>query len=222
MSRQSPKIAVILSGCGHQDGAEIRESVLALWALDVHGAEVTIFAPDIQQTNVINHLTHQAMPEKRNVMIEAARIARGKVQTLATLDINQFDGLVLPGGYGVANNLSDLASRGDKLTILPEFKQAILGFYRAKKPIGAICISPAVVTAALRDVAKITVTLGDDKEGLIEKLGGHHQVCATDSMVFDEANKIASCSAYMRDDRLAKVAKGIEAVVMKVLSLSAH
>jgi enhancing lycopene biosynthesis protein 2 len=214
------KVAVILSGCGHLDGAEIRESVLSLLYLDQHGADVHIFAPDKAQRDCINHQTGQPKEESRNILEEAARIARGKIEPLSALKPEAFHALVLPGGYGAAKNLSDLALAGADATVLPEFEAAVRGFYDAAKPIGAICIAPAVLCAALKG-EEITVTIGEDAgtASAIEAMGGTHQNCATDNIVVDEAHHIVSCSAYMRDDRLANVATGIEKLVAKVLAM---
>ena len=74
------KVAVILSGCGVFDGAEIHESVLTLLAIERAGANYQCFAPNIDQFHVVNHLTGEEMPEVRNMMVESARIARGNVR----------------------------------------------------------------------------------------------------------------------------------------------
>lgn len=214
------RVAVVLSGCGHLDGSEIREAVLSLLALDRAGATVSIFAPDRNQHHVINHITGEEMPEKRNVLVESARIARGQIQDLKEAKADDFDALVLPGGYGAAKNLSDLAFRAKQANVIPEFKRLILEFIKAKKPIGAICISPAVLVAAVREHFKAKVTIGDDDGGLIGALGGEHVICATDAITVDEAHKLVSCSAYMRNDSLAKIAEGIDKLVAKVLALA--
>ncbi len=211
-----PKIAVILSGCGHQDGAEIRESVIALLALDRAGAEVQIFAPNSNQRDVINHITGEPMPETRNVLVEAARIARGKIKDLKEAKASDFDGLVLPGGYGAAKNLSDVAIKGKDAIVLPELRALILDFVAQKKPIGAICIAPAILTAALKGTIQANVTIGEDND-LIIGLGGKHTVCATENDVIDDTHNIITCSAYMRDDTLSNVASGIEKVVAEVV-----
>ncbi len=216
------QIAVILSGCGYLDGAEIREAVISLLALDRAGAEVQCFAPDIDQHHVVNHLTGEEVNETRNVLVEAARIARGNIQDLSTLDASQFDGLVIPGGFGVAKNLSDLAFKGPDATVLPAFKEAITAFVRAGKPVGAICITPAVLVAAIGKEHHPTVTIGED-EGTaqaIEAMGGSHTPCASQNMVFDAKNNIVSCSAYMREDAIAPIAEGIEKTVQQVVELS--
>ncbi len=214
------RVAVILSGSGHLDGAEIRESIITLLELDKAGADVSCFAPNINQHHVINHLTGEPTSETRNVLVEAARIARGKIHPLDKLNADDFDALIIPGGFGVAKNLSDLAFKGTEATILPAFKNAILTFLDQKKPIGVICISPAVLVAALKDTpyAGATVTLGDDTEQLIEALGGKHIVCLSQQIATDEKRGIVSCSAYMRNDSLASIAEGIAKLVRRTLA----
>ncbi len=205
------KIAIILSGCGYLDGAEIRESVLTLLALDKYGAETAIFAPDIPQADVIDHATGKVTGENRNVLTEAARIARGKIQSLDYLSANDFDALILPGGFGMANNLSNLATQGKDITVLPSVKRIIQQFYEQKKNIGAICISPAIVTAALE--ASITVTIGEDSENIITALGGTHQTCNAQEIHIDETNHIISTPAYMLSAPLHHIAEGIDKLV---------
>lgn len=216
------KVAVILSGCGYLDGAEIRESVLSLLYLDEQGAEVQCFAPDIKQKHVINHAKGEPAEEARNVLEEAARIARSKIKPLTELDAGAFDALVIPGGFGVAKNLSDFAEKGADAAVLPDFKKAVEAFFSAGKPIGAICIAPAVVAAALKNKS-ITLTIGDDKDvaAAIVKLGNKHQDTPTSGYVLDEAHHVVSCSAYMREDPISEVAKGIRQVIEQVMKLSA-
>ncbi len=215
------KVAVVLSGCGHLDGAEIRESVLTLLYLDQQEADVTIFARDKEQAEVINHLTGEAMPETRNVLVESARIARGAIHPLAEADADLFDALILPGGYGVAKNLSNFATAGTDAKLEASLCSLFHGFLESKKPIGAICIAPAVLVASIRDV-KPLVTIGEDRQTaeVIEAMGGVHQDCPSDDVVVDEKNLIVSCSAYMRDDRLSNIAKGIEKLVKQVLNMA--
>ncbi|MCC7260230.1 MAG: isoprenoid biosynthesis glyoxalase ElbB [Alphaproteobacteria bacterium] len=216
------KVAVILSGCGHMDGAEIREAVVSLLALSREGAEVQCFAPDIAQHHVVNHLTGKEMPESRNVLVEAARIARGKVKPLSEAKAKDFDALVIPGGFGVAKNLSNLAFKGPEAQVLPDFARVVSEFLAQHKPIGAICIAPAVLVAAIgRDYAP-TVTIGEDKgtAEAIAKMGGTHVNRPSDDIAVDEKNNIVSCSAYMRNDELAPIADGIEKLVSKVIALA--
>jgi len=215
------KAAVILSGCGFLDGAEIRESVIALLALDQRNVEISIFAPDILQMHVVDHAKQAPTNASRNVMEEAARIARGNISPLSTLDMAQFDLLVIPGGYGVAKNLSDLALNGANATIQADFKRVAEVAFAAKKPIAAICIAPAVLALALKGKG-ITVTIGEDEgtAGVIVASGNYHQNCASDACVIDEKNSIVSCSAYMREDKLSSIAKGIDARIGAAVNLA--
>ncbi|MBN8543052.1 MAG: isoprenoid biosynthesis glyoxalase ElbB [Alphaproteobacteria bacterium] len=215
------KAAVILSGCGYLDGAEIRESVLALLALDQQGAEVHIFAPDIAQMHVVDHVARSPVDGTRNVLQEAARIARSDVKALSLLDMKGFDLLVIPGGFGVAKNLSDLAIKGAQAAILPDFQRVIDSAYAQKKPIAAICIAPAVLSLALKNKG-ITVTIGEDAgtAEVIQSSGNNHQNCASDSCVVDDANHIVTCSAYMREDTLSAIAKGIDACIRTAVTMA--
>lgn len=214
-------VAVILSGCGYLDGAEIREAVLALLYLDEAGATVSVFAPDSEQMHVVNHLTKEATTETRNVLVEAARIARSDVSDLATLNPDAFDALVIPGGYGVAKNLSDLALKGASATVHPEFLRVAQGFHAAQKPIGAICIAPAVLALALKGSGS-TLTIGEDAAtaAVITEVGCTHQNAGSAEAVLDTVNNVASCSAYMREDGIANIAKGIKAVITHVIDLA--
>ncbi len=213
------KVAVILAGCGHQDGAEIREAVITLLELDKLSADVTIFAPNTLQHHVLNHVTGEEMQEKRNVMVEAARIARGAIKDITTLDPKNFDALVMPGGFGVAKNLSDIAFKGEKGSIVPEVKNIIRKFLELKKPIGAICISPAIVAAALEGYAVPKLTLGE-MNPLLKGFGANEEVCTTTEICVDNDNRIISTPAYMYKDRIANVAVGIEKLVKKVMEIA--
>ena len=220
IAMKNKEVAVILSGCGHMDGTEIRESVIALLELDKHGAKSHIFAPDIEFIT-INHLNERSSSERRNALVEAARIARGKVRPIEELDEQRYDALVLPGGFGVAKNLSNIATEEKEKKAMESVQRAILAFWQNKKPIGAICIAPALVALALKDEARVNVTLGDrNNSEMIENLGGSHAECSTDDLIIDKQNKICSCSAYMRGDAsLSDVAEGIRKVVGAVLKL---
>lgn len=208
------RVAVILSGCGYLDGAEIRESVITLLALDRKDVEVALFAPDTLQMHVVNHYSGEVVEdEARNVLVESARIARGKVLPLTDCDVNTCDGLILPGGYGVAKNVSDLAVKGVELRVHSDFLHVLRAFYLAKKPIGAMCIAPAVLVAAFSDDIQAKVTLGEDADGLIAALGGVHENCSVSDIVVDDEHNIVTSPAYMQEAPLSQVADGIEALV---------
>ncbi len=212
-------VAVILSGCGYLDGAEIREAVISLLELDKAGAKVSIFAPDIEQTEVIDHISGQVVLQSRNVLLEAARIARGDISPLEEAKVEDFDALVIPGGFGVAKNLSNIAIKGSEGEVSKAFVALIQAFHRAKKPIGAICIAPAVVALALKGIATPTLTLGPtDANHLIEGAGGIHKATTAAQHVVDEPNKLVSCAAYMTEESLAAIAQGIADVIKNVLA----
>jgi enhancing lycopene biosynthesis protein 2 len=214
------KVAVVLSGCGHADGAEIRESVIALLELDRNGAETQCFAPDTE-LRVVDHRTGKETGETRSVLAEAARIARGAVLPLDRAKAEDFDALVMPGGYGAAKNLSSLAADGKDADVLPALRTLIRDFLKQGKPVGAICISPAVVAAALKGDYAPEVTIGgEDKDGLIASFGGRHRPSKAEHIVVDAKLKIVSCPAYMTDAPLRDIAAGIALLAKKVVELA--
>ena len=215
------KIGVILSGCGFQDGAEIHESVLTLLALDRAGAEIICMAPNIDQRKVVNHHSGQDMDEKRNVLIESARIARGKIRDIAKVQASELDGLVMPGGFGAALNLSDFALKGPDATINPDVARVVGELFAQRKPIGAICISPAVLSKILESKG-IKLTIGNDAgtAAAIDKLGCKHQNCVTEAVVVDKNNKVVSTPAYMLGPTIKHVAEGIEKTVAEVMKMA--
>ena len=217
----SKKVAVVISGCGHQDGAELRESILSLLYLDINNAEIEIFAPDKNQAHVINHLDGtEKEGEVRNVLIESARVARGDIKPLEQAKSEDFDALLLPGGFGAAKNCSTLAFDGPELKVDEDYGRLINEFYDAKKPVGAMCIAPAVLVAALKDKTKPEVTVGEaENNDLISSLGGVHHPKDTNEICLDEENKIVTTSAYMREDRISKVSEGIRKLVEKLLEM---
>lgn len=215
------KIGVLLAGCGVFDGAEIHEATLTLYFLDKAGVEAVVMAPDIPQKEVINHLTGEPMNEKRNVLVEAARIARGNIKNIDEIKAEDIDGLIMPGGYGVAKNFSDFLEKGADATVIPQVKRLLVDLLKAGKPIGAICISPVIVAAALKE-AKPTVTIGTDIDvaKVIEDMGARHLSCPVSEMVVDEENKIVSTPAYMLGRSIKEVAEGIEKLINEVIRLA--
>lgn len=216
----SKKIAVILSGCGVYDGAEIHESVITLLRLDQRGAQVQCFAPDIAQLHVINHLTGEEMPESRNVLVESARIARGDVKDIREANAEDFDALIVPGGFGAAKNLSNFASAGAGCSLNPQVLALAEAFAEAGKPVGLICISPAL--AAKIYGPGVTCTIGNDADtaAALDKMGAHHQACAVEDIVEDTARKLVSTPAYMLGKNISEVASGINKLVDRVLELT--
>jgi enhancing lycopene biosynthesis protein 2 len=219
-----PRIAVILSGCGSRDGAEVQESVLTLLEIDRAGCESQCFAPDIQQEHVVSHLDGKVSTfRERNVLEEAARIARGDIAPLADARESDFDAVILPGGQGVIKNLSNFAFEGHSCAVDGEVERFILSMYRAKKPIGAECLASVLIARILggEDI-KATVTIGNDKSTAeaVRKCGAQHVDCKVDDIVVDKANKVVTTPAYMYDaTTIGKVDTGISKMVNAVVGM---
>ncbi|MCC5852191.1 MAG: isoprenoid biosynthesis glyoxalase ElbB [Alkalimonas sp.] len=214
------KVAVILSGCGVYDGAEIHESVLTLLHLELQQASYQCFAPDCLQHHVINHRTGDEMPEQRNVLTEAARIARGAIAPLTELQVADFDAVILPGGFGAAKNLSDFAFKGAEATVLPELQHKLAAFASAGKPVGFICIAPALIPRIYP--APVSLTIGTDATTAtaIEQMGAQHVHCQVQDIVIDHQAKVVSTPAYMLAQSVAEANAGIEKLVAAVLRLA--
>lgn len=212
------KIGVLLSGCGVYDGVEIHEAVITMLALDRNGAEIICIAPDIEQHHVVNHLTGEPTDEKRNVLVESARIARGNIKNIKDINASDIDGLIMPGGFGAAKNLSNFAFKGKDADVNPDVSQIINQMVDAGKPVGAICISPAVLTKILEH-KNPEVTIGNDlgTAESIENMGGVHIACTVDTIHVDKANKLITTPAYMLGPGIKDVAAGIEKLVIEVL-----
>ncbi len=210
------KFAVILAGSGVFDGSEIHETTLSMYAIMKQGASYEIFAPDMEQAHVINHITGDEMNEKRNVLIEAARIARGNIKPLSEFKESDFDALLMPGGFGVAKNLCTFAFEGAECKINKDVEQAITSVHKAGKPIGALCISPVIVAKILGDVE---LTIGQDKDTsqAIEKMGAKHKQTTHGEVVIDARNNVFTTPCYMLDANITQIADGAENIVRAIL-----
>ena len=215
------RVAVILSGVGFYDGSEVYEAVLTLIALDKAGVQTTCLAPD-KTLAVVDHLKGQPNGEERNVLAESARIVRGKVSDLGHADPNDFDAVILPGGYGAAKNLSNYASQGAHCEVDPALRKFLTSMNRAGKPIGAICIAPVILAKALGMNGSPRLTIGTDPETAnhIESLGAEHISCPVDDVVIDAEQKIVTTPAYMLAHRIGEAAQGINKLVHEVLKLA--
>lgn len=212
------KIAVVLSGCGVFDGAEIHEATLTMLAIAQQGASYQCFAPDMPQAQVVNHITGEEMDETRNVLVEAARIARGNIKALAEYRAEDYDAIVFPGGFGAAKNLCTFAFDGPECSVNETVEQAIRSTVAAGKPLGALCISPAVVAKVLGDVQ---LTIGQDKAtaDALEKLGARHKNTNHGEIVVDEKYKVITTPCYMLDATIDQIAEGASRVVAKILGM---
>lgn len=213
-------VGVVLSGCGVYDGAEIHEAVLTLLALDRVGAQAVCFAPDKSQLHVINHLTGDEMPEERNVLVESARIARGNIQPLSQADAGQLDALIVPGGFGAAKNLSSFASEGAECWIDKDLAKLTQQMHKANKPIGFMCISPALLPKLLDQQVRLTIGNDPDLGEVIDAMGGEPVICPVDDIVVDIENKVVTTPAYMLAKSIGEAAEGIDKLVSRVLDLA--
>ena len=206
MSKQL-NFAVVLSGCGVYDGSEIHEATLTLLAISKHGSNYEIFAPDINQAHVVNHLTGEEMPETRNVLVESARIARGKIKNLKDFSAK---------GFGAAKNLSNYAFDGEKTKVNPEVEKAVREMYALKKPIAALCIAPVIIAKILSNVK---VTIGSDPATAadIQKFGAFHIITDYKGVAIDKENLIFTSPCYMIGTSIAEVAEGVENLIRAII-----
>jgi enhancing lycopene biosynthesis protein 2 len=221
MSAQK-RVGVVLSGCGFLDGAEVHESVCTLLSLDLRGAEVLAFAPDVPQFAVIDHRQKKAVSvEARSVLLESARIVRGEIGELGTARAADLDALILPGGFGAANNLCSWATEGVRMKVEPRLERLILDVHAAGKPLGFLCIAP-VIAAKLLGRQGVRLTVGHDSgtaAGLRE-LGAEHVACSVEEICVDQRLKVVSTPAYMLGPSIGPVSKGIDRLVSAVLEMA--
>jgi enhancing lycopene biosynthesis protein 2 len=198
-----PRVAVVLAGSGFLDGSEITEAVSCLIHLARLGADHQCFAPDAPQADVVNHARHEpASGEKRNLLVESARIARGKIQPLSRLDVDGFDAVVFPGGYGAAKNLCTFAKDGENCAVIPDVERVVKGFHKAGKPLAMCCIAPVIAARVLGKAAGgpgVSVTIGTDAgtAAAIGKMGGTNVPKNVTEAAVDSASKVATAPAYM-------------------------
>ncbi|MDH4317460.1 MAG: isoprenoid biosynthesis glyoxalase ElbB [Desulfobulbaceae bacterium] len=212
-------VAVILSGCGHRDGSEIQETVLTLWALHRNGLDFECFAPNIPQHHVLNHLTGEEMAEQRNVLVESARIARGKIRDIEEFDATSYAGIILPGGLGVVKNLSDYRLSGLDFQVNKGVRRAVLSMAEQGKPIGALCISPVIIAKLLGDV-KLTLGPSGSAAANAEKMGATHVVTGSGEVTIDRRHKIVTTPCYMLDAaRVDQIGDGADGLVKAMVEL---
>jgi enhancing lycopene biosynthesis protein 2 len=217
------KVGVVLSGCGVYDGSEIHEAVITLLAIDRAGAEAICMAPNIEQMHVVNHLTGEvAAGETRNVLVESARIARGKIRDIKEVSAADFDALIFPGGFGAAKNLCNFAVKGAACDIHPEVARLVRQTVKSRKPLAAVCIAPALLSKVLGEdklVHKLTIGTDVDTAKALEAMGSTHEACPVREFVVDRQNKIVSTPAYMLAGHIGEAAEGIEKTVKALLEL---
>lgn len=215
------KCGLLLSGCGFQDGGEVQESVFCLHSLQKRNIEVVSLSIDEPQRTIVHHNTGETVRGERNVLEESARVSRGEVKNLKGFDFQKLDGLVIPGGFGCALNLSDFALKGEQMKIHSEVEKLLKHFYEARKPIAAVCIAPVLVAKVLGSYGPF-LTVGDNEEveSCMESFGAQTKKCEEGSYVLDKKNRIVSTPAYMyASSNTVPVAEGIDKMCEAFLAL---
>jgi len=211
------KFAVVLAGCGVYDGAEIQEAILTLLAIEKNGGSYQVFAPDMIQHDVINHLSGEKMNEQRNVLVESARIARGNAKPLHEFDEKHFDAIIFPGGFGCVKNLSTWAFEGDNCRVPPAVEQSIMEMHKAGKPVGAMCIAP-VILAKLFSGTRLTTGNDSASGDFIQKMGSEYVAATHGEVVSDEKLKVFTTPCYMLDSTLMQIADGTDNLVKAMMN----
>ena len=214
-----PKVGLVLSGCGVNDGSEIHEAVITMLELDKAGAEMVLMAPNIDQLHVINHATGEEMDDSRNVLIESARISRGNIKDIAGVTSYNHDALIFPGGFGVSKNLSDYAMSGMECSVNPDVLRLSREVHNDQKPIGVICIAPAIMANILAGDTELTIGFDEQTAADIDAMGAKHVLCPVDEIVIDKEKKVVSTPAYMEAKSIKEAASGIEKLVAEILSM---
>ncbi|MEX1003236.1 MAG: isoprenoid biosynthesis glyoxalase ElbB [Crocinitomicaceae bacterium] len=224
------KFGILLSGCGVYDGAEIQEATMAMLAIEELGHDYQCISIDKEQHHVINHLNGEEMNEKRNMMVEAARIARGDVKEINEITPSQIDALIIPGGFGSAKNFTKWAFSGPEGEIMPEVKLLIVNMINVGKPVCALCVSPVVVAKALEGSSiRPTMTLGSDQEDSpydipgfhagIESVGAVTEMKTVREVLVDQENLIVTAPCYMMDATILEIRNNVKAAIEATVAL---
>ena len=224
------KIGVLFSGCGVYDGAEIQEAVLAMLEIDRMGAEAVCIGIDAPQHHVVNHLNGEEMTESRNMMVEAARIARGNMIAIQEVVPADLDALVIPGGFGSAKNFTTWAFDGPNASIRPDVKLLLVNLVNIGKPIVALCVSPIVLAKAFEGSAiHASMTIGSKHaaspyeiagfEAGLQQTGAETADCSLGSVHIDQENKLITAPCYMMEARISEIHANIQAAFQALKSM---
>ncbi|AEI51461.1 isoprenoid biosynthesis glyoxalase ElbB [Runella slithyformis] len=225
------KIGVLLHGNGVFDGSEIHEAVFTLLAIAEAGAEAICFAPNVLQHHVLDHLTGLEMPETRNVLVESARITRGTIKDIIDIKVSELDGLVMPGGFGTAKNITKWAFEGAQCAVLESVKTLIVELVRQGKPIVGLCMSPTTIAKALEGTEfQAHLSVGTTKEASpydiaaisagIESIGHVAEMTSVREIMVDNTLKIITAPCYMMEAGIVEVRENIKTAVEKLISLT--
>ncbi len=216
------RIGVLLSGCGVRDGSEIHEATLTLYYLGRLGVEHICIAPDEPQASVVNHATGKTTTENRNMLIEAARIARGPVVPLKEISADDISALIIVGGYGAVTSLSDYATEGRNMTVHPGVKALLLSMHQERKPIGALCIAPVILARVFGEAGiAAEISIGNDVNVAtdIKSMGVSHVIKLVDEVLIDSTNRLVTTPAYMLAENIAEIGPGIRKAVESVVDM---
>jgi enhancing lycopene biosynthesis protein 2 len=216
------RIGVLLAGCGVMDGSEIHEATLTLYFLDVQGAEAVCMAPDKDQQDVVNHVAAAPMAEKRNVLLEAARIARGKISDVRSIRADDIDAIIIPGGFGAAKNLCTFANDGPDCRVDENVARLLRDMHRKNKPIGALCIAPTVLAKLFGTQLAPEITIGNDTgtASALEIMGAKHRIAKVDEIVVDSRNRLVTTPCYMLAPSIKDVGTGVQKLVAKIIEMA--
>lgn len=213
------KVAVILSGCGYQDGGEIQETVLSFLVLEQLGIAWEALTLNKAQRKVVNHRTGAVVEEHRNLLDESARISRGNIAELRDKSASDFDAVIIPGGFGAALNLCDFALSGADMTVEDELRDFLVDVHKQGKPIGAICIAPVILAKVFGELKpKLTVGHDTDVGAAMKSWGAEPVDCPVDDCIIDKKHGFVTTPAYMLGPSILGVEKGIRKLVESVVN----
>ncbi len=223
----SKKVALILSGCGHMDGAEITEAVSLNICLLEAGFEVAFFAPDRLQRDTVNHITRTEQTDTRNILIESARIARGAIESLEKLNVANYEAIVLAGGFGAVKNFTNFLEEGSNACLKTDIGRVLTEALTQRKALVGICAAPLMLAMAVKQSGNKgqQITFGTREQSMdflsvIEPWGVEHIETAINQCHVDTRYRLVTGAAYMYDSASAlEVFAGARAAVQGLLGL---
>lgn len=218
--KRNPRFAIVLSGCGRADGSEIHEATCAMLSIDCLGSTYQCFAPNIEQSMVVNHITGEIMDEKRQVLLESARLARGNILPLKNYRPEDFDAIIFPGGLGAVTNWCNFKVAGVNCDVDASVEHAILQSVKKGVVIGAMCIAPVLIAKVLGHQG-VHVTIGNDKgvAQAITRTGAIHEKRGATEVCVDELRKVVTTPAYMLASSIKEVCEGADNMIKAIIKL---
>ncbi|NBR15578.1 MAG: isoprenoid biosynthesis protein ElbB [Crocinitomicaceae bacterium] len=164
------------------------------------------------------------MNESRNMMVEAARIARGNVKEIKEIQPSDIDALVIPGGFGSAKNFTTWAFDGPNGSIRSDVKLLLINMINVGKPIVALCVSPVVLAKALEGSSvKLNLTIGSSLEASpyeipsfeagLQATGATTEEKTIREILVDAENKVITAPCYMMDASILEIRNNIQQAI---------